>query len=204
MERGLWPGTYASTNRYEYWAEGTQAWFHATKSNTVNTRAALKTYDPALATLLTEIFSDRGWRYTSVTTRIHMPHLHGFNPHNSPRFEWPPDLQEAYEELYNPAINERNEWVNLPPYDPSLIPILNESRTGGGRTDILFVTLSSTEVLLYRLFPDGTETFARRVPPNDDITHFNAEVGDLMLVKDSTGRNLAVFQAVEKNRTHSH
>ena len=198
MERGLWPGTYASTNRYEYWAEGTQAWFHATKSNTVNTRAALKTYDPALATLLTEIFGDRGWRYTSVTTRIHMPHLHGFNPHNSPRFEWPPDLQEAYEELYNPAINERNEWVNLPPYDPSLIPILNESRTGGSRTDILSVTLSSTEVLLYWLFPDGTETFVRRVPPNDDITHFNADVGDLMLVKDSTGRNLAVFQAVEK------
>ena len=200
MERGLWPGTFASTNRYEYWAEGTHAWFYpkGVSSFKGNTRQALKTYDPALATLFTEIFGDRGWRYTSVTTRIHLPHLRGFNPHNSPTFEWPPDLQEAYEELRNPAINERNEWVNLPLYDSSLIPILNESRTGGSLTNILFVTLSSTEVLLYRLFPDGTETFARRVPPNDAITHFNAEVGDLMLVKDSTGRNLAAFQAVEK------
>ena len=200
MERGLWPGTYAASNRREYWAEGTQAWFYPKGGGSFkgNTRQALKTYDPDLAALLTEVYSDRGWRYTSVTTRIHMPHLHGFNPHNSPMFEWPPDLQEAYEELYNPAINERNEWVNLPPYDPSLIPILNESRTGGSRTDILSVTLSSTEVLLYRLFPDGTETFARRVPPNDAITHFNAEVGDLMLIKDLNGRNLAVFQAVEK------
>ena len=199
MEKGLWRGYYASTNFSEYWAEGVQSWFHATEGNTVNTRAALKTYDPGLATLLTEVFGDSNWRYTLPAARTHLPHLRGFNPQDAPRdVKWPPGVLEAYEELRNPAINERNEWVNLPPYDPSLIPILNESRTRGDRTDILFVNLSSAEVLLYWFFSDGTETLARRSPPNDPITQFTAEVGGLMIAKDSTGIPLAVFQAVEK------
>ena len=199
MEKGLWRGYYASTKFSEYWAEGVQSWFHATEGNTVNTRAALKTYDPGLATLLTEVFGDSNWRYTLPAARTHLPHLRGFNPQDAPRdVKWPPGVLEAYEELRNPAINERNEWVNLPPYDPSLIPILNESRTRGDRTDILFVNLSSAEVLLYWFFSDGTETLARRSPPNDPITQFTAEVGGLMIAKDSTGIPLAVFQAVEK------
>ena len=199
MAKGLWRGYYASSNFSEYWAEGVQSWFHATEGNTVNTRAALKTYDPGLATLLTEVFGDSNWRYTLPAARTHLPHLRGFNPQDAPRdVKWPPGVLEAYEELRNPAINERNEWVNLPPYDPSLIPILNESRTRGDRTDILFVNLSSAEVLLYWFFSDGTETLARRSPPNDPITQFTAEVGGLMIAKDSTGIPLAVFQAVEK------
>ena len=199
MAKGLWRGYYASSNFSEYWAEGVQSWFHATTGNTVNTRAALKTYDPGLATLLTEVFGDSNWRYTLPAARTHLPHLRGFNPQDAPRdVKWPPGVLEAYEELRNPAINERNEWVNLPPYDPSLIPTLNESRTRGSRTDILFVNLSGAEVLLYWVSPDGTETLNRRAPPNDPITQFNAEVGSLLLAKDATGRNLAVFRAVEK------
>ena len=85
------------------------------------------------------------------------------------------------------------------PYDPSLIPILNDSRTRGDRTDILFVNLSGAEVLLYRVHPDGTETLDYRFPPNPRlITHFIIEVGGLLLAKDSAGFPLAVFQAVEK------
>ena len=199
MEKGLWRGYYASTSFSEYWAEGVQSWFHATEGNTVNTRAALKTYDPGLATLLTEVFGDSNWRYTLPAARTHLPHLRGFNPQDAPRdVKWPPGVLEAYEELRNPAVNERNEWVNLPPYDPSLIPTLNESRTRREHTDILFVNLSGAEILLYWVFPDGTEILARRSPPNDSITQFTAEVGGLLLAKDSTGIPLAVFQAVKK------
>ena len=198
-EKGLWQGYYAGSNFSEYWAEGTMSWFKAMPANPVNTRAALKTYDPNLATLLTEVFGDYDWRYTPIQMRTHLPHLQGFDPQSAPReVEWPPGTLEAYEELRNPAINERNEWVNLPPYDPSLIPILNESRTRGDHTDILFVNLNSTEVLLYWVFPDGTESFARRSGPSDAITQFTAEVGGLLLAKDSTGTPLAVFRAVEK------
>ena len=198
MAKGLWQGGYAASNFSEYWAEGTQVWFNATEYNTVNTRSALKTYDPDLATLLTEIYGDSDWRYTAPASRTHLPHLQGFNPQDSPTFEQPPELLKAYRQLSNPNINDGGEWVNLPPYDPSLIPILNESRTSSVRTNILFVNLSGAEVLLYWVSPDGTESLARRSDSNDSITQFSTGVGGLLLAKDSTGRNIAVFQAVEK------
>ena len=197
--KGLWQDTYASTNRDEYLAEAVGSWFHAVHfGNPVKTRDALKTYDPALATLIIEVFGDSDWRYTPIRMRTHLTHLQGFNSQLTLQTEWPPGVLETYEELHNPAINERNGWVNLPPIDPSLVSILNESSTRGNRTDILFVNLSGAEILLYWVFPDGTETFARRSPPNDPITQFTAEVGGLMITKDTTGRPLAVFQAVEK------
>ena len=158
----------------------------------------MKAYDPALALLIAEVFGDNDWRYTPAVTRTHLPHLRGFNPQDVRSVEWPPGMLEAYQELYNPTINERDEWVNLPPYAPSLIPILNESRTRWEYTKILYVNLSGAEVLLYRVSPDGTETLVRRSRPNDDISNFSTEVGGLFLVKDSAGIPLALFQAVEK------
>ena len=198
MGKGLWQGFYASTNFSEYWAEGVRSWFEAIGSNRVNTRAEIKTYDPDLATLLAEVLGDNNWRYTPPPMRTHIPHLRGFDPRSAPQTIWPPGVLEAYAELSDPNINERNEWVNLPPYDPSLIPILNESITRGNRTDIIFVNLSGAEILLYWLSPDGTETLAYRSPHNVSITQFTTEVGGLLLAKDSIGTALAVFQAVEK------
>ena len=200
MEKGLWIGTYAASNIYEYLAEGAGSWFHAaSSSNPIKTRDALKAYDPSLALLIAEIFGDYAWRYMPLAMRTDLPHLQGFDPQSAPRIELPPGTREAYEELHNPAINERNEWINLRPYDPSLIPILNESRTSGDRTSILFMSLSGAEVLLYRVHPDGTETLDYRFPPDPRlITYFSIEVGGLLLAKDSAGLPLAVFQAVEK------
>ena len=200
MKSGLWTETYAASNRDEYLAEGVGSWFNTAHPwNPIKARDALKAYDPALALLIAEIFGDYAWRYTPLAMRTHLPHLQGFDPQLAPKFKYPPGVLEAYEELYNPAINERDEWVNLPPYDPSLIPILNESRTRGDPTDILFVNLSGTEVLLYWVSPDRTEHLANRFPPNPRlITQFTTEVGGLLLAKDPTGKNIAVFQAVEK------
>ena len=199
MDKGLWQGSDTAVNKDEYWAEGVMVWFHANASSPIQTRDALKAYDPGLATLLAEILSDHAWRYTPIRMRTHLPHLQGFNLQSAPQMELPPGTLEAYEELRNPATNERSEWVNLPPYDPSLIPNLNESRTRGDHTEILFANTSDAEVLLYWVNPDSTETLHYRVPPNAwAIDHFPCRVGDLLLAKDSTGRNLAVFQAVEK------
>ena len=94
-EKGLWKNTYAITNKAEYWAEGTQSWFDTNRVNDdqhnhVDTRAKLKGYDPALASLLTEVFGDTEWRYTQAITRTHLLHLQGFDPEMSPKFEWPP------------------------------------------------------------------------------------------------------------------
>ena len=199
MAKGLWTDTYAASNRGEYLAEAVGSWFHTAESNNpIKTRDALKAYDPSLGLLITEIFGDYAWRYTPLAMRTHLPHLQGFDPRSAPKFTYPPGVLEAYEELYSPAINEREEWVNLPPYDPSLIPILNKSRTSGERTDIFLANISGTTLSLYWVRPDGTEHLAYRFHSQRRVRQFTAEVGGLLLVKDAIGSPLAVFQAVEK------
>ena len=140
MAKGLWQGTYASSNRREYWAEGTMAWFypngHGSFDRFGNTRAALKTYDPGLAALLTENYGDTQWRYTPPATRTHLPHLQGFSPEDSPTFQGFPELEELLRQFRDPNSDGGDNWVDLRPYDPSLIPTLNESRTPGRLTGI--------------------------------------------------------------------
>ena len=87
--------------------------------------------------------------------------------------------------------------MDLRPYDPSLLPILNESRTVGNLTEIAFFNLTQANVLLYEVGYDGTESFWFRVAPGV-IRSRRAFAHSLWLIKDSNGKNLAVFQAVEK------
>ena len=61
--RGLWKGTYAGKNMDEYFAEGTQSWFHCNRindrdHNDVDTREKLKKYDPELAAILKIVYGD--------------------------------------------------------------------------------------------------------------------------------------------------
>ena len=199
MEGGLWVDTYAASNRDEYLAEAVGSWFDAADpDNPIKTREALKAYDPLLALLISEIFGDYDWRYTLPETRTHLPHLQGFDPRSAPKFIFPPGVLEAYEELYNPAVNEREDWVNLPPYDPDLIPMLNESRIRGSRTSILLGNVSGMGLLLYRVRPDNIESLYYRFGSSRRIRQFTFEVGELLLVKDLEGKDIAVFQAVEK------
>lgn len=94
---GLWKGTYAMTNRAEYFAEGTQSWFDCNRANDsvhndIDTREKIKTYDPRLCELLLEVYGDGAWRYSKPATRASMPHLIGFDPSNAPSFTWPERL----------------------------------------------------------------------------------------------------------------
>ena len=200
MEKGLWQGTYASSGRGEYWAESTQAWFYPkgwhSFNNYGNTRQALKEYDPGLAALLAEVYGDSEWRYTPLAMRTHLPHLQGFNPQDSPTFQGWPELEAVYQQLRNPNSDGGGRWVDLRPYDPSLLPSLNKSRTAGSPTGIAFINLTQADVLLYGVRYDGTEEFKARVPPG--WIRVGATVNEIRLVKDSNGRNLAVFQALEK------
>ncbi len=95
IQRGLWKGTYAGTNRSEYWAEGAQSWFDDNRENDalhnhVNTRAELKQYDPALAKLCEEVFGDHQWRYRKPMLRepSERAHLTGFDAAHAPHFHW--------------------------------------------------------------------------------------------------------------------
>ena len=199
MGTGLWQGTYASSDRGEYWAEATHAWFYPKGGSSFkgNTRQALKEYDPGLAALLTEVYGDSEWRYTPSTVRTHLPHLQGFDPQDSPTFQGWPELAELYHQLRNPNSDGGGRWVDLRPYDPSLLPSLNESRSRGPRTHAAFVNLTQADVLLYGVRYDGTEGFWTRVPPGY-IRVSGGTTNDIWLVKDSNGKNLAVFQTLEK------
>ena len=202
MEKGLWQGTYAATDRREYWAEGTHAWFYPMgrgSFNNGNTRQALKAYDPGLAALLTEVYGDTGWHYTPPAVRTHLPHLRGFDPQDSPMYRGWPELEELYLQFSNPNSNGDGRWTDLRPYDSSLLSGLNESRTAGAHTTVAFVNRTQANVLIYWVDRDGTEGFWRRLSPDPQhIRWTRSKVNDIWLIKDLNGRDLAVFQAVEQ------
>lgn len=92
-----WKGTYAATDRREFWAEATQSWFDTNRENDndhndVNTRAELKKFDPEISTLLAEVYGDGEWRYTRFDRRLPK----GYHPKSARRFAWPKDLDEWY------------------------------------------------------------------------------------------------------------
>jgi hypothetical protein len=102
MKAGLWKGKYAATNHSEYWAEGVQSWFDDNREpdhdhNHVNTRKELIEYDPALSTLIKEVFGDRDWRYARPQKRSaqERKHLDGFDKKQK-TFRWPEGLEKAY------------------------------------------------------------------------------------------------------------
>ena len=102
LEEGLWKGTYAASNRMEYWAEMVQSWFDTNRQNDgqhnhINTRAELKEYDPRVAALCEEVFGDGDWRYHKPSHRVKNPHLEGFDPLTAPSFRWPEKMVAAYE-----------------------------------------------------------------------------------------------------------
>ena len=130
-----------------------------------NTRDVLKAYDPGLAALLAEIYDDTEWRYTPPAVRLHLPHLQGFNPQDSPAtvsrvgrvgriVSTIPRPQQRWSEVTG--------WT-LRPYDPRLIPILNESRTPGSPTGIGFINVTQADVLLYNVRYDGREGYRARL-----------------------------------------
>ena len=91
----IWEGTYASTNVYEYWAEGVQSWFDTNRENdhdhgSIDTREELKKSDPRLARLIGEILGETDWRYQRPQDRKKRSlHLKGFDLKKGKPFVWP-------------------------------------------------------------------------------------------------------------------
>lgn len=204
VRKGLWAGTYAMTNKEEYWAEGTQSWFNTNRVNDdlhnhVDTRDKLKEYDPALATLLTEVFGDTDWRYTQAVTRLHLAHLHGFNPKTSPKFEWHPDLVELTElhrKLADPNNDGGGKWINLKELDLRALPHL-KSEGGDPETAIIFVNRTGAEIAYYWVDYEGNEKFYGKIAPNASVNQ-HTFAGHVWLIKNVNGRNLSVFRTGEK------
>ena len=100
---GRWEGTYALSNRMEYWAEGVQSYFDTNRENDgqhnhVNTRSELEAHDPRLAALIREVFGDGEWRYRKPSLREKREHLADHVRDPDRRFEWPPALLTQHAE----------------------------------------------------------------------------------------------------------
>ena len=201
--KALWRNTYAITNKEEYWAEGAQSWFDANRENDaehnhVNTREELKTYDPTLAALLAQVFGNREWRYTPATDRTSLPFLHGFDPQQSPTFEWPSELMELTElqsELLTPDSDGDDSWVELKRYDPDQLhnPKSTLSRV---ETAIIFVNDTEGEVSYLWIDFNGEEVRYGSVSPGEFANQHTFQ-GHVWVVKDARGKALAVFRAEE-------
>jgi hypothetical protein len=159
----------------------------------------LKEYDSALAALLTEVYGDTDWRYTQAITRAHLSHLQGFNPEDSPKFEWPRELielNEFHQQLKNPDSDGGDKWIDLNQHDPSLLPNL---RSGDSDTEtaIIFVNGTKTEITYYWIDGNGEEKYYGKIA-RDAFVNQHTFAGHIWLVKDVNGDNLAVFRAEEK------
>jgi hypothetical protein len=107
LEKGLWKGTYAASNRSEYFAEIVQSYFACNRTNDrehnhVNSREELAKYDPEGAKLVAEVFRDAKWVYVPPDRRMQKAHLAGLDVEKLPRFEWPQRLRKPLEELKAP------------------------------------------------------------------------------------------------------
>ncbi|HEY6459927.1 MAG TPA: DUF4019 domain-containing protein, partial [Polyangiaceae bacterium] len=58
---------YPASSVEEYWAVGAQSWFDANVAKERRSRGDVKRLDPALASLLGQVFEDDGWRYSPAT-----------------------------------------------------------------------------------------------------------------------------------------
>ncbi len=100
MAKGLWKGKYASTNRYEYWAECVQSYFDDNRENDqshnhVDTREELLVYDPAIHDLVHDVYRANPWRYVPPKQRTEAGHLTGYACEEAPAFAWPAHLKDA-------------------------------------------------------------------------------------------------------------
>ena len=186
MRQGLWQGTYASTNPAEYWADGAMYWFGALSSRGIGiNRDELKTYDQALAGLLTEVFGDGDWRYTAPATRTLFPHLQGFSPQDAPSREWPPELRD-------PKSDSDGKWVDLPLQAPSRVSQLRQPMQNQGGMDLFVVNHLDSAVSLHIVAPNETRII--RLALAHDIVQIFSGVGTIWLVKKLNGSELGVFQ----------
>ena len=74
IEAGFDKSLYMFSNVEEFWANGSQAWFHAITRTDVNagitTRELVKSKLPRLAKLMTEVYGDSVWTYSDTCPRL--------------------------------------------------------------------------------------------------------------------------------------
>lgn len=197
---GLWKNTYAGSNYREYWAVGAQCWFDCSRTNDadhnqVGTRAAIKTYDPRLAALLSEVFGDRPWRYLPPAKRSPpSPHLAGFDISKAPTFAWPARLLSPEERAAQAAL------ADIPAGGGPLPTLAPDSRTkwvsvgGGQATKIIFRNATSSTVTVDWMDYQGRGKTYFTLRPGQQV-EAATYAGHFWRAKDERGAVLSYFMA---------
>ncbi|MDF1702989.1 MAG: hypothetical protein P1V36_17715 [Planctomycetota bacterium] len=196
LAAGLWQGSYAATNKEEYWAEGVQSWFDANGGarslpGGVDTREKLLAYDPRLGALLRKVFGNNPWRYVPAAKRLGRGHLRGCDPATLPTFRWPEGLADWYWAYEQKKATGEGLLVleKLPAASaPKRSPVTRSE------TRVLFVNESGVDVRIYWLGYDG-----KRKPYGTLRAGASEERATLAfhvwVVTDDAGRELARFRA---------
>ena len=181
---------YPDVRKIHFWYWSTWSWFSDREIYSIAN-------NPELATLLADVFGDRDWRYTPVAMRTDLPHLEGFDPQNSPTFEWLPEFFEC-----DPNEDRCDEWVNLKQYDPSELSSL--ITRVGGMTRVIFINATNADIFLYFKNFDGNVE-PHRYENGDQVKisrnkfhRVDAQNTHVFVIGNQDGENLAVFQAQEK------
>ncbi|HRX55616.1 MAG TPA: hypothetical protein P5016_13945 [Verrucomicrobiales bacterium] len=191
---GLWKGTYAVINKEEYWAEGVQSWFDGNRENDfehnqVNTREELKSYDPALAKLLREIFGDGPWRYQKPRNRGVQSHLAGFRIQEAPRFVWPQALGDAFD-----AWKRGDHWVRLRSLPLGAADEIKVSARSNKPVTLRIDNELPAAVTIFWVDFEGRPEACGTVAPLQSFLR-DTFSGSLWMVKDEQGKVVGRFQA---------
>lgn len=196
MTAGRWTGTYASTNRHEYWAEAVQSYFETNRQddaehNHVNTRAELRAYDPDMFALVDEVFRGNPWRYTLPAARPNAAHLAGFDRSNAPSFAWPERVLAAW------RAHQQIDREALPATRAAAGKTPPSSRSGGAATDIRFENRTDASLRLMWIDTVGLARdfgWLRAASTRDQATF----AGHTWVVMDANGAAVLWFVAGDR------
>lgn len=199
-EKGLWKGTYAMTDRGEYWAEAVQSWFDTNRENDaqhnhVNTREELVEYDPEVAALVREVYGDSPWRYKKPAERpaSETTHLKGFDPANGPQFSWPKDLIEWNRQYAVRTAKPESELVTLQVHGPGFKDISDPVSTLRD-TSILFLNHRDSAVTLYEVTTRGGKKEAGEIAAKQEKRR-PAYAGQTLMLVDPKGETIGYIVA---------
>lgn len=200
LAQGLWKGKYAGTNKEEYWAEAVQSWFDCNRENDyehnhVNTRAELIAYDPALASLVREVFGDGEWRYLKPRLRTaanDTAHLADHDPAQAPAFAWPVKLTEAYN-----AWRRGDHLVKLAPLPAASADETLASPASDKRVMLRIDNRLPGAISIHWIGFDGEPRPYGRADPQRSFTQ-DTFAGHLWQVKDEKGRTVGLYRVGEE------
>ena len=189
IKEKIWEGTYASTNPFEYWAEGVQSWFDTNRENdhdhgTIDTRVELKKSDPRLARLIQETLGPNKWRYRKPQDRAKpSPHMKGFDLKKEKPFAWPEKFARWKKDFDRGLVSLAPEGTPMLKTMEPNEPTVRKSTFSRKRSMLYFHNLSQKSIILEWIDFEGKPRQSRTLRHRDhaEISSF---VGHAWQIKD--------------------